>query len=69
MDYKDNIITWQAHSVMKVEEQCINSGKFPNGTKLKSKDIQECKQQIINCKEILIKFGVLVNKQLELFVD
>jgi len=66
-DYKEKTITWQAYSVMKVEEECINTGKFPNGTKMKAKDIEESKQQIENCKQILLKFGVLVNIQLELF--
>ena len=71
MHYTDSTITWQAHSVIKVEQSCIDSGVFPNGKKMTASDIQDAKQQIEICKAILRQYGIAIeNKsfiQLKLF--
>lgn len=58
-DYKDNVITWQAHAVMQVEQRCIDSGTNPNGKKLTNADIKESQEQINNCMQILIANGCI----------
>lgn len=65
-DHKDNKITWQAHTVLKVNEDCLNNGKFPNGKKLTGKDIDEIKESNKVCREILINYGC-IDSQLKLF--
>ena len=58
MHYTDSTITWQAYTVMKVEQDCLTSGHFPNGKKLTAKDIEAAKEQIEICKGILTEHGV-----------
>lgn len=71
MHHTDSIITWQAHSVMKVEQDCLNNGHFPNGKKLTAKDIEAAKEQIEICKGILtehaVEFESQTKGQLQLF--
>lgn len=64
--YMDSTITWQAHTVMNVEKECVEEGKFPNGKKMTAKDIEESELQIEECKRVLIENGIL-SPQLELF--
>ncbi len=64
--HMDSTITWQAHSVMRVEKECVEQWKFPNGKKMTAKDIQESKELIEECQRILIENGIL-SPQLELF--
>ena len=67
-NYMDNKITWQAHTVMKVNEDCLKSGCYPNGRKLKPNEIEETKLEIKNCLDILINYGC-VNNQLEMTLE
>ena len=46
MHHTDSTITWQAYTVMKVEQECLNSGFFPNGKRMTEKDRDESKEQI-----------------------
>lgn len=64
--HMDNKITWQAHTVMKVNEECLKSGCYPNGKKLTKDNISETKEEIKNCVDILINYGCIDN-QLQLF--
>lgn len=69
--YQDKAITWQAHSVMMVNVDCIRKGKYPNGKKLDAKAKRELEQEIENCIAVLRGNFIQVeqrNKQLELFV-
>lgn len=61
-DHTKNKITWQAHTVLKVNEQCLSEGKFPNGKKLTSKDIADLNEEIRACKDILVNYGCLDNQ-------
>jgi len=69
--YMDSTITWQAHTVMKVEQECVNSGFFPNGMRMTAKDISDSKEQIEACKRILDQHGIIyqepIKGQLQLF--
>lgn len=69
--WMNNKITWQAHSVMRVEQECLNSGFFPNGKRMTAKDREESKAQIEICKQILDEHGIIYQQQtkgqLELF--
>lgn len=69
--YMDNKITWQAHSVMKVEQECLSSGFFPNGKRLSVKDRQDSAAQIEICKQLLDEYGIIYQEkpkaQLQLF--
>lgn len=64
--HMDNKITWQAYSVMKVNEWCLKSGCYPNGKKVTNDNISETKEEIKNCVDILINYGCIDN-QLQLF--
>lgn len=55
--------TWQAHTVMKVEQECLNSGFFPNGKRLTVNDRDESKAQIEICKQILDEHGIIYQNQ------
>jgi hypothetical protein len=65
-DHKEDKYTWQAHTVMKVNEQCLANRKFPNGKVLTQKDVIETEEIIKTCKEVLIEAGCITN-QLTLF--
>lgn len=69
--YMDKTITWQAHSVMRVEQECLSGGFFPNGKRMTAKDREESKAQIEICKQILSDHGIYFKEktkgQLELF--
>lgn len=56
---------------MQVEKDCFNTGFYPNGQKMNAKQIEECKQQIFICQQILrdngIEFQEQVKGQLTLF--
>lgn len=58
--------TWQAHSVMKVNEDCLINGKFPNGKKLTKEDVELLRSEITACRDILINYGC-IDVQLKLF--
>jgi hypothetical protein len=57
---------------MKVNEECLREGKYPNGKKLKPKDEAECRRQIEMCKDVLNHYGINIEEpavatQLKLF--
>jgi hypothetical protein len=76
MHYTDSITTWQAYAVMMVDWDCIQTGKFPNGSKMTAVHITETKEEIERCKSILQEHGcampVLLDEertgQLKMFV-
>lgn len=69
--YMDNPITWQAYTYMKVTQETIETGQYPNGQKMKAKDYDEAHEQIENCKSILAQYGIVAEVaekgQLKLF--
>lgn len=58
-DYKEDKLTWQAHSVLMVEQECLLTGKFPNGKRMSAAEIKQSEEQINNCKSILINYGCI----------
>lgn len=65
-DHTDKNITWMAHTIQKVNNDCIDSGKYPNGRKLTDKERVEMIIENIECQIILAEHGVTDN-QLTLF--
>ena len=62
----DKTITWQAHSSLRVNQDCLTTGKFPNGKKLTKEDIDNSRREIEKCERILINHGC-INNQTKLF--
>ena len=58
--------SWMAHNVMKINNECIESGKFINGKKVTEKERIEMIIENIECQLLLINKGVM-NNQLKLF--
>lgn len=59
----NNTVTWQAHTVMKVEQECLTTGFFPNGKRLTEKNKQESREQIEACNKILTEYGIHIQEQ------
>jgi hypothetical protein len=64
-DYKDTPITWQAYAVMQVDMECLSGGKYPNGQRLTAKDRIEIKNEIADCKDLLLHYGCELPKSKE----
>ena len=60
--HTDNKITWQAHSVLKVNEDCLSEGKFPNGKTLTELNKIELMAENKYCRDILINAGCIDNQ-------
>lgn len=63
--HTESKVAWQANTVLKINEECLINGKYPNGKVLNSKEKEELNKEIQACKNILINAG-LINTQLKL---
>lgn len=55
--YMENINTWMAYNVMKVNLECIQNGVFPNGQILQAKHRMEMEEENQNCLSLLTANG------------
>lgn len=63
--YMKSTVTWQAHAVMLVKQECLNTGHFPNGQKMNAKQVEDCKEQISICKQILDEYGIKYHQEIK----
>lgn len=63
--YMKSTFTWQAHAVMLVKQECLNTGHFPNGQKMNAKQVEDCKEQISICQNILREHGIEFQEQIK----
>ncbi len=59
VNYQNNKLTWQAKAVMDIETMCIETKKYPNGTRMNKTDIEKSNQIITDCIELLNKYGCI----------
>lgn len=63
--YTESKVVWQANTVLKVNEDCLREGKYPNGKVLTQKDKEALTDEIQACRSILINTGI-IDTQLKL---
>lgn len=63
--HTESKVVWQANTVLKVNEDCLSNGKYPNGKALSVKDKESLNDEIRACKNVLVNCG-LMDLQLKL---
>ena len=53
-----NAVTWMAHSIIKINLEILKSGKYPNGSRVDKKAIEELNEEIENSQRALADNGI-----------